>query len=171
MITRSTLSFIAKTQRTPDMTTVYDKLHAPCAPNKIRPRKDTAKELASIREELKNNMANVQEGITVAKRAEAAALKATTVGKAVAGMTRDIRNKAPQYQAGTPTSYAAVAAQGGLSASIYNTQSANTPPAQTQREIIVNVRNAQTTQSLRAMNPRNLKAHIERAIAQSEMST
>jgi hypothetical protein len=38
---------------------------------------------------------------------------------------------------------------------------------QTQCEIIVNIRDPLTIQSLRAMNPRNLKAHVERAIEQS----
>jgi hypothetical protein len=90
------------------------------------------------------------------------------VGKVVAGMTREIKNKGPQYQAGIPSSYAAVAAQGALAASTYNTQSVKIPPAPIQREIIVNIRNPHTIQSLRAMNPRNLKAHVDRAISQSE---
>jgi hypothetical protein len=38
---------------------------------------------------------------------------------------------------------------------------------QTQREVIVNIRDPLTVQSLRVMNPRNLKAHVERAIEQS----
>jgi hypothetical protein len=167
MIVRGMLSYIAKAQRIPDMTTIHDKLNA-IHTEQDQTAKDTTKELASIKEELKRNMTSVQEGITAAKQAGTAAQEATDISKTVAGIAREIKNKAPQYQAGTPTSYAAVAAQGGLATSIYNTQSVKTPPAQTQREIIVNVRNAQTIQSLRAMNPRNLKSHIERAIAQSE---
>ncbi|KIV98467.1 uncharacterized protein PV09_09720 [Verruconis gallopava] len=62
-------------------------------------------------------------------------------------------------------SYAAVAAQGAMATSIHSPQNTR-PPAQTHREIIVNIRNAQTILHLRAMNPRNLKAHVEQAIAQ-----
>jgi hypothetical protein len=65
-------------------------------------------------------------------------------------------------------SYAAVAAQGVLAAGTYNAQSVKMPPVQTLREIIVNIRSPHTIQSLRAMNPRSLKAHVEQAIAQSE---
>jgi hypothetical protein len=65
-------------------------------------------------------------------------------------------------------SYAAVAAHGALAASTYNTQNVHTAPAPVQREIIVNIRNAQTIQTLRAINPRTMKAHIDNAIAQSE---
>jgi hypothetical protein len=65
-------------------------------------------------------------------------------------------------------SYAAVAAQGALVASTYNTQSVKIPPAPTQREIIVNITNPQTIQSLRAVKPRNLKAHADLAIAQTQ---
>lgn len=166
MMVMAALSLVVKAQRTPDMTTVHDKIrtiHTELNQN----AEGTAKELASIREELRNNMTGIQKSITIGEEAKTAAKEATDVGKTIAGMTREIKNKGPQYQAGTPTSYAAVAAQGALAASTYNTQRVKTP-APLQREIIVNIRNPQTTQSLRAMNPRNLKAHVDRAIAQSE---
>jgi hypothetical protein len=38
---------------------------------------------------------------------------------------------------------------------------------QTQREVVVTIRDPTTVLSLRAMNPRNLNAHVERAITQS----
>jgi hypothetical protein len=38
---------------------------------------------------------------------------------------------------------------------------------QTQREVIVNIRDLLTVQSLRVMNLRNLKAYVERVIEQS----
>ncbi|KAI0573830.1 hypothetical protein Alg130_09943, partial [Pyrenophora tritici-repentis] len=41
------------------------------------------------------------------------------------------------------------------------------PSMQTQREVVVTIRDPSTVQSLLAMNPRNLNAHVERAIAQS----
>ncbi|KAK0342681.1 hypothetical protein LTR59_016950, partial [Friedmanniomyces endolithicus] len=45
--------------------------------------------------------------------------------------------------------------------------SVQTTSTQTQREVTVNIRNRLTIQSLRAMNPRNLIAHVERAIQSS----
>lgn len=65
-------------------------------------------------------------------------------------------------------SYAAVAASGTLAASVHNPQNAKHIPVQTQREITLDIRNPSTIETLRAMNPRNLKAHVERAIQQSE---
>jgi hypothetical protein len=38
---------------------------------------------------------------------------------------------------------------------------------QTQREGIISIRDSLTIQALRSMSPRNLKAHVERAIEQS----
>ena len=40
-------------------------------------------------------------------------------------------------------------------------------PVQTQRETIIDIRDPSTIQHLRVMDPRNLKAHVERAITQS----
>ncbi|KAF2844323.1 hypothetical protein T440DRAFT_436623, partial [Plenodomus tracheiphilus IPT5] len=50
---------------------------------------------------------------------------------------------------------------------ILQTETKTTSETTTQREVVVNIRDPSTIQSLRAMNPRNLKAHVERAIAQS----
>jgi len=163
------LSLIVKAQRTPDMTTVFDQLrimHTEMAQS----TNGTDKGMTDIKEELKALTTGIQKSIMVGEEAKIAAKEATEVSKTVAGMTRDIKNRGQQHQASMPMSYAAAAAQGGLAASIYNaqTQSVKTPPAPAQREIIVNIRNPQTIQSLRAMNPRNLKAHVDRAIAQSE---
>jgi len=49
-----------------------------------------------------------------------------------------------------------------------NVQGPQTSSAQIQREIIVKIRDPVTIQSLRAMNPRNLKTYVERAVAQSD---
>jgi hypothetical protein len=38
---------------------------------------------------------------------------------------------------------------------------------QTQREVVVTIRDPTTVLSLQAINPRNLNAHVERTIAQS----
>jgi hypothetical protein len=89
------------------------------------------------------------------------------VGKATLEIARKIRNKRPQEQMSTPLSYAAAAARGVPIAGTYNAQSVKQPSAQTQREVILNIRDALTIQGLRAMNPSNLKLHVQRAIEQS----
>jgi hypothetical protein len=66
-----------------------------------------------------------------------------------------------------PMSYAAAAARGIPLAVTHNAQSVKQPSAQTQCEVIMNIRDPLTTQSLRAMNPGNLTLHIQRAIEQS----
>lgn len=66
-IIRGTLSFIAKTQNTPDMTTVRNKL------NIMHTEQDQiAKEIANIKEEPRRTMAGVQESNLVAKKAKTA---------------------------------------------------------------------------------------------------
>jgi hypothetical protein len=82
---------------------------------------------------------------------------------------REIKNKAQQQQPQPqgPVSYAAAAARGLPLAGTYNTQSRRAPIVQTQRKVIVNIRDLLTVQSLRAINLRNLKAHVERAIEQN----
>ncbi|CAI6100065.1 unnamed protein product [Clonostachys chloroleuca] len=66
-----------------------------------------------------------------------------------------------------PSTYAAIAARGVLPSSICNTQGHRATPAQTLREIIVNIRNPLAVANIRAMNPRNLKAYVDQAIEQS----
>merc|ERR1711881_523674 len=109
--------------------------------------------------ELKSLTANVQKGIAAGETATVAATEAAEVSKTVAAMARDIKNRGTQQQTGGPMSYAAAAAHGALAASTYSTQNVRIASAPVQREIIVNIRNAQTIQSLRAMNPRAMKAH------------
>jgi hypothetical protein len=64
-------------------------------------------------------------------------------------------------------SYAAAAARGIPLAVTHNAQSVKQPSAQTQCEVIMNIRDPLTIQSLRTMNPSNLTLHIQRAIEQS----
>lgn len=90
------------------------------------------------------------------------------MGKATLEMARETMNKAPQQQqTNGRTSYPAVAAGGSTLAGTSSTQSRRAPIVQTQCEVIVNIRDPLTVQALRAMNPRNLKAHGKRAIEQS----
>jgi hypothetical protein len=60
-----------------------------------------------------------------------------------------------------------MAVRGATLAVTANTQVPRMAPMQTQREVVVTIRDPTTVLSLRAMNPRNLNAHVERAIAQS----
>ncbi|GAW23023.1 hypothetical protein ANO14919_125710 [Xylariales sp. No.14919] len=55
----------------------------------------------------------------------------------------------------------------GLATSIHNTQNLQIPPKQTRRGIIVNIKDPLTVANVRATNLRSLKAHIDRAIEQS----
>lgn len=115
---------------------------------------------------MQQSAANTQQNGNTAEEARAAK-EATEVGKATLEMTREIRNKRPQEQANAPLSHAAAAARGVPLAATYNTQSVKQLSAQTQREVIMNIRDPLTVQSLRAMNPMNLSLHVQRAIAQS----
>merc|ERR1711981_932223 len=153
--------------RTPDVTAVYNKMVI-MRTEMTQSANGTAQEIQNIKEELKSLTANVQKGIAAGETATVAATEAAEVSKTVAAMARDIKNRGTQQQTGGPMSYAAAAAHGALAASTYSTQNVRIASAPVQREIIVNIRNAQTIQSLRAMNPRAMKAHVDTAIAQSE---
>jgi pantoate kinase len=75
MIIRGTLSFIAKVQTTPDMTSVHDKINTINSEHT-----QTAKETPSVKEELKNTMEFAQRSTTIAEEAKAAAKEAAEVG-------------------------------------------------------------------------------------------
>jgi hypothetical protein len=72
-----------------------------------------------------------------------------------------------ELQTGGAVSDAAMAARGATLAGTANTQVPEVAPMQTQREVVVTIRDPTTVLSLLAMNPRNLNAHVERATAQS----
>jgi len=80
-------------------------------------------------------------------------------------MLKDIKNKGLPSSGTTALSYAAVAANGTVASNVQMKQNAQS--IHTQRETTVNTREPLTNQSLRAMNLRNLNAHVERAIADS----
>ncbi|PSN59076.1 hypothetical protein BS50DRAFT_660912 [Corynespora cassiicola Philippines] len=61
-------------------------------------------------------------------------------------------------QTGGAVSYAAMAARGATLAGTPNTQVPRMPPMQTQREVVVTIRDPSTVRSLRAMNQGNLNA-------------
>lgn len=175
-VIRGALTLVLKTQHTPDLGTVRDALAVVQTEAKTT-TEQTAQALDQIKTELKNTVdavqqiaTSMQQSASTADEAKAAAKEATAVGKTTLEMVREIKNKAQQQQQPQPhgpLSYAAAASRGIPLAGTYNTQSRRAPIVQTQREVIVNIRDPLTVQNLRAMNPRNLKAHVERAIEQS----
>jgi len=92
------------------------------------------------------------------KTANAAAREAIEISKTTMKMLRDMKHAGTQDQNNAVQTYAGVAARGELAASIHNPQNHRASSVQTLREIIVNIR---------AMSPRGLKAHVDRAIEQS----
>jgi hypothetical protein len=70
-------------------------------------------------------------------------------------------------QTGGTLRYAAMATRVATLTGTANTQDPRMPSMQTQREDVVTIRDLSTALCLRTLNPRNLNAHIERAIAQS----
>jgi hypothetical protein len=172
-VIRGTLTFVLKTQHTPDLGTICDALRVAQTEAKAS-AEQTAQALDQIKGELKTTVemvqqaaVNIQQNSNTAEEARSAAKEAREVGKATLEMAREIKNKVPPQGTNGPVSYAAAVARGAPLAGTYNTQSRKAPIVQTQREVIVNIRDPLTIQALRAMNPRNLKAHVERAIEQS----
>ena len=89
------------------------------------------------------------------------------VGKATMKMVRDMKPTAAPMQGNIAQTYASIVARSGLASSMHNPVNHRTSPVQAQREIIVNIRDPVTITSIRAMGPRSLKAHVDRAIEQS----
>jgi predicted RNase H-like HicB family nuclease len=157
-IIRGALTFVLKTQHSPDLSSLSNALNV--ARTEARATAEsTTQTLDQIKQELKSTVELVQQSATkiqqngnTAEEARAAAKDATEVGKATLEIARELRNKRPQEQANRLMSYAAAAARGVPLAGTYNAQSVKQPPAQTQREVIMNIRDPLTIQSLRAMN-------------------
>ncbi|KAK0890468.1 hypothetical protein LTR57_025112, partial [Friedmanniomyces endolithicus] len=129
--------------------------------------KETTQALSKMREDMKSNTSTADRSIAAIEEVKTLVREAAEGGKTAAGMLRDIKNKGPQPGGSTALSYVAVAASGTIAPNIHNRQSVQTTSTQTQREVTVNIRNRLTIQSLRAMNTRNLIAHVERAIQSS----
>jgi hypothetical protein len=175
VIIHGMLTFILKVQHAPDLSTVCDSLNI--LQTEAKASSDNAAQmLEAVKHELKNELkntadtinaiaANVQLNMSAGEAAKTAAKEAVEVGKANLQMARQIKNAGPQT--GGALSYAAMVARGAPPAGITNAQATRMPPMQTQREVVVTIRDPTTVLSLRAMNPRNLNAHVERAIAQS----
>jgi hypothetical protein len=175
VIIYGTLTFILKVQHAPDLSTVCNALSILQTEAKAS-TENTARMLKAVKHKLKTNIKNtantiyaiattVQQNIRSGEEARTAAKEAVEVGKANLQIARQIKNAGPQT--GSAISYAAIAARGATLAGTANTQVPRMAPMQTQREVVVTIRDPTTVLSLRAMNPRNLNAHVERAITQS----
>ncbi|KAH4179858.1 hypothetical protein HBH42_249710 [Parastagonospora nodorum] len=172
-IIRGSLTFVLKVQHTPDLSALSDALKIAQTEAKIN-AENTVQALGEIKNQIlktkeiaQRSATNIQQNGERIKEVGVAAREATEVGRNVMEMTRDIKNRRLQEQAIGQVSYAAVAARNLPPAGTYTTQALKAPSAQIQREVIINIRDPFTVQSLRAMNPGNLKAHVERAIDQS----
>jgi hypothetical protein len=151
-------------QHTPDLSATSDALRIAQTEAKAT-AEHTAQALNVIKGELKNTVdllqqsaANIKQNGNRAEEERAAAKDATEVARATLEVAREDRNKRPREQANGPMSCAAAAATGIPLAGTYNAQSVKQPSAQTQREVIMNIRDPLTVQSLRAMSPRNLQS-------------
>ena len=166
IIIASTSSLIAKIYLNADIATAFDTLATMQGEAKIA-TDGNVEAFGNVKQELRNIKDIAQQAVATGEAARNAAKEATEVAKTAVGIVRDIKNKGSSGAARAPLSYADVAASGTLASGIQNVQNVRTMPTQAQREVIVNIRNPLTIQNLRAMNPRSLKAHIERAVAQS----
>ncbi|KAH5526230.1 hypothetical protein HBI27_244740 [Parastagonospora nodorum] len=165
-IIRGSLTFVLKVQHTPDLSALSDALKIAQTEAKIN-AENTVQALGEIKNQIlktkeiaQRSATNIQQNGERIKEVGVAAREATEVGRNVMEMTRDIKNRRLQEQAIGQVSYAAVAARNLPPAGTYTTQALKAPSAQIQREVIINIRDPFTVQSLRAMNPGNLKAHI-----------
>jgi len=164
------LSFIVKTQNTPNLKSVLDALSiAPTERDAALER--IAESIGAVRNEIRETKESAQQCVThtersveVGEQTKAVAQESKEIGRTATDIAREIRNQGTQDSSNQLLSYAAVAARGTVASSVHNTQSLKTSTAQILRKVIVNIRDPVTIQSLRAMNPRNLKAHVERAI-------
>ena len=165
------LALLLKVQHTPDVDSICDALRILQTETKTA-TETTVNTLDAIKNEVEKNteiirgmVTNVQRNMHAGEEAREAAKEAVKVGKTNLEMTRQMKNTGQQTN-GT-ISYATMAARGTTFAGIPNIQVPRSKSVQTQREVIINVKDPSTIQNLRAMSPRNLKAHVERAITQS----
>lgn len=173
------LSLILKQQNAPNVNKLHDTLtsiqiNAKHAADLNMKNFDEMKtvltaELNNTKAAIQQFATNIQENNDTLEETKLAANEARNASTATRDATRNIERtvlKAPNGAQGLPT-YAAVAGKGVVDASRHNTLNINTLSTQAQREVVVNIRDPFTIALLRAMNSRELKAHIDRAIAQS----
>jgi hypothetical protein len=128
---------------------------------------EPAKVIETVKMEMRNNAADIKRSIKIGEETKTAAREATEGSKMVVDMVKELEDKAPPVRTQGHMSYAAVAANGVLASRTPDAHRVKAAFLQAQREVIVSIRNPLTISKLRAMNPRNLKSHIERALEQS----
>nr|XP_036581842.1 zinc knuckle [Colletotrichum truncatum]KAF6790285.1 zinc knuckle [Colletotrichum truncatum] len=161
-----TLTLLAKLQHIPDISHVHEAVENLRVETKAA-NENATRTTSSLRIAIQQNTAEITQNTNTSKDTNATAKEALKVGELTAKMVRDIKALGPMNQGSAAQSYASVAARGGLVGSIHNPQNQRPNHVQTLREIIVNIRDPVTIASIRAMNPRSLKAHVDRAIEQS----
>ncbi|GKT51829.1 nucleic-acid-binding protein from mobile element jockey [Colletotrichum spaethianum] len=160
------LALIVKIQNIPDIGHVHQAIENLRMETKAA-NENTTRTTSSIRIAIQQNTAEIKENTNTNKDTNTAAKEALKASELTVKMVRDIKALGPMNQGSAAQSYASVAARGGLIASMHNPQNQRPSQVQTLREVIVNIRDPTTIASIRAMNPRNLKAHVDRAIEQS----
>lgn len=111
----------------------------------------TTQALDQIKDKLKSTVdfiqkttKDIEQNTNTVEEAKVAAKDAIEVAKATLKIMKDIKNKATPQQTNGPLSYAAVAAGGLPLAGTYNTQNRKALTVQTQREVIMNIRDPLT---------------------------
>lgn len=162
----ATISLLAKMQNLPELGHLHQAIDSLRAETKTA-NENNIRESRIIRIAIQQNTVELKENINTTRAASAAAKEAWKASELAVKIVRDIKALEPMNQGNTVQSYASVAARGGLAGSMHNPHNQRAPQTQTLREIIVNIRDPITIASIRAMNPRSLKAHVDRAIEQS----
>ncbi|GKT61138.1 zinc finger CCHC-type protein [Colletotrichum tofieldiae] len=160
------LSLIIKLQNIPELGHLHQAIESLRAETKTA-NENTTRETRTIKIALQQNTAELKENTNTARAANEAAKEAWKASELAAKVVKDIKALGPMNQGSTAQSYASVAARGGLTGSMHNPHNQKASQTQTLREIIVNIRDPITIASIRAMNPRSLKAHVDRAIEES----
>ncbi|KAK1510598.1 hypothetical protein CABS01_16817, partial [Colletotrichum abscissum] len=162
----ATISLLAKMQKLPELGHLHQAIESLRAENKTT-NESNIRESRTIRIAMQQNTAELKENTNTTRAASAAAKEAWKASELAVKVVKDIKALEPMNQGNTVQSYASVAARGGLAGSMHNPCNQRASQTQILREIIVNIRDPITIASIRAMNPRSLKAHVDRAIEQS----
>ncbi|KAK9443894.1 HET domain protein [Metarhizium brunneum] len=153
IITMSALSLVNKIHNVPDFSSVRDALQMARTESKsavasaMQALDDIKKELKQAANTGQQTLEGIRKSHEVQNETKVGASESTDIGRTVLTMMREMKN-ADQHKRPSPIrTYAFIAAGNGLDA--------------------MYIRNPLTISSLRAMNPRSLKAHVDRAIEQS----
>ncbi|KDN61236.1 hypothetical protein CSUB01_11874 [Colletotrichum sublineola] len=160
------LSLVTKLQNLPELGHLHQAIESLRAETKTV-NENTTRETRTIKIALQQNTAELKENTNTTRAANEAAKEVWKASELAAKVVKDIKALGQMNQGSTAQSYASVAARGGLTGNMHNPHNQKAPQTQTLREIIVNIRDPITIASMRAMNSRSLKAHVDRAIEES----